>query len=803
MRMRKILVTILGLAFVFGFFVSAYCQQYRADGNKAKSYIEYLASDQLEGRQTLTPGYQKATEYVAARFKEWGLKPCGDGGTSYFQKVPIGRPVTWNLGIPSLSVGPRVFSFDDADFTVNALSTAKTIVKADVIFAGYGISLPAKGLDEYAGLNVQGKVVLVFKGNPDSFSQPRGIFTETAGKAPAPIGLTPEEVTDNAKIKTALDKGAAAVLLYSPDPAQVPLGGMMYFGPGGQQQTSTLEIKRNFLVFEITDRIFRSILKRDPKKSTREFGQELNNLRWQIRNKKSQSKATGVVVALKGYDDIKKYSGDGLNVIGKIEGTDPVLKNQYIVIGGHLDHLGARGTVVYNGADDDASGVATAMEVARVLSQGGFKPKRTIVFAGWCGEEMGLLGSNHFGTKPPAGITMDQVVANFNCDMVGLGNILDAPGALNFPEIYEKVIKRNQDPDVIAVVKPTTGGPGGSDHSTFITKGIVSMALMTSGGVGHPDYHDSGDDAAKIDPEIMRKVSQFVVQGTMNLADETTINLVVPDRLYLYNSLMMRVTNINTALPGSSWRNTDIPSKSMLLAKMYEAEVVRNAQAQAQAQAQAMAAARAGGPMFMPTPTPAAQAQPVRKDVAMGIRSAIFGGDSKLLELSANSVGFGRVEFSADDGAWVVNGRLTDAGKSAIKTMESNSIYIHLVNPADDLLSDVLNAAEKPLVVSGTYNLSDSAKTLAVSKKAVLSVDFDPNDVEGSIQKADQAKKLMGAATNLVAFVKSTDKINDLDTKRAFYFGLIKKGWTANDITAFIGGSLRPLGGGGLYMIQR
>ncbi|MCX6575076.1 MAG: M20/M25/M40 family metallo-hydrolase, partial [Candidatus Aminicenantes bacterium] len=388
--MRKILVTVLGLAFVFGFFVSAYCQQFRADGNKAKSYIEYLASDQLEGRQTLTPGYQKAAEWVAARFKEWGLKPCGDGGTSYFQKVPIGRPVTVNAGIPTLNVGTRVFSFDDADFTVNSLSTAKTMVKADVIFAGYGISLPAKGLDEYAGLNVQGKVVLVFKGNPDSFAQPRGIFTETTGKAPAPIGLTPEEVTDNAKIKTAYDKGAAAILLYSPDPAQIPLGGMMFMGPGGQQQTSTLEIKRNFLVFELTERIFRTIAKRDPRKSTREFSQELNKIRWEIRNKKPQSKTMGTVVALKGYDDIKKYSGDGLNVIGKIEGTDPVLKNQYIVIGGHLDHLGARGTVVYNGADDDASGVATAMEVARVLGQGGFKPKRTIVFAGWCGEEMGL-----------------------------------------------------------------------------------------------------------------------------------------------------------------------------------------------------------------------------------------------------------------------------------------------------------------------------------------------------------------------------------------------------------------------------
>ena len=777
---------------------SAYPQQFRADGNKAKSYIEYLAADQFQGRMTLTPEYRKAAEWVAARFKEWGLKPCGDGGTSYFQKVPIGRPVTVNVGIPALGVDSRPFYLDDSDFTVNSLSTAKTAVKAEVVFVGYGLSLPAKGLDEYAGFDVKGKVVLAYKGSPENFSQPRGFFSETAVKPPAPLGLTREETADAAKIKAAYEKGAAAILLYNPDPSPV-MAVMMMMGPGGQSQAPSFEIKRNFLVFDITERVFRSIVKKAAVESTSEYTKKLNALRWDVRNKKSRSKATGVVASLKGYEDIKKFTGDGLNVIGKIEGTDPALKDQAIVLGGHLDHVGARGTVVMNGADDDASGVAVAMEAARVLSQGGFKPKRTIVFAGWCGEEMGLLGSNHFGSKPPAGVTMDKVVANFNLDMVGLGDNLDAPGALNFPEIWEKVIKRNQDPDVIAVVKPSTGGPGGSDHSTFITKGIVSMALMTGGGVGHPDYHDSGDDAAKIDPEIMRKVSQFVVQGTMNLADETTINLMVPDRLYLYNSLMMRVTNINTSVPGSSWRNTDISSKSMLLAKMYEAEVVRNAQTQAQA----LAAMRAAGPMmFMAAPTPAAPAQPVRKDVAMGVRSAVFGGDAKLLELGANSAGFGRVEFSSDDGAWVVNGRLTEAGKPAIKTMEANSILVHLVNPADDLLSDFLSAAEKPFVVVGTYKLSDSAKTLAVSKKVVLSVDFDPNDVEGSIQKADEAKKLIGAATNLVAFVKSTDKINDLDTKRAFYFGLIKKGWKVEEISAFIGGSLRALGGGGQF-IQR
>lgn len=790
MKKPKMFVFGLCLAAVLAFMATAFSQTYRADGNKAKSYIEFLASDQLEGRQTMTPGYKKAADYVAARFKEWGLEPCGDAGTSYFQKVPIGRPVTVNSGIPSFTVDNRIFYFDDSDFTVNTLSTAKTAVKSEVIFVGYGISLPAKGLDEYAGLNVQGKVVLVYKGNPESFAQPRGIFTETAAKTPAPIGLTPEEVTDNAKIKTAYDKGAAAILLYSPDPPDAPWRHDVLRA----RRTATAIDSRNQAEFP-RFRDHRPGVPRDRQESAPGIDARIWPEDQQIamgdRNKKPQSKATGSSVSLKGYDDIKKYSGDGLNVIGKIEGTDSVLKNQYIVLGGHLDHLGARGAVVYNGADDDASGVATVMEVARVLGQAKFQPKRTIVFAGWCGEEMGLLGSNYFGTKPPAGITMDQVVANFNCDMVGLGDFVDAPGALNFPDIWEKVIKRDQDPDVIAAIKPATGGPGGSDHSTFITKGIESMALMSGGGGGHPDYHDSGDDASKIEPEIMRKVSQFVVQGTMNLANETTVNLVVPDRLYLYNSLMMRVTIINTAMPQSTWRNTDYPSKSTLLARMYEREVMLNAQAQAQA----LAAARAAGPVFMfaAAPTPPPPPIPVRKDFNQGVRSMVFAGDAKLLKLASNTLGFGRVEFTGDDGTWVVNGRLTDAGKSAIKTMETNGIVYHLVNPSDDLLNDVLTAAERPLVVAGTYNLSPAAKNLVVSKKAIVSVDFDPADVQSTINKADEAKKQVGAATNLIAFVKSTDKINDLDFKRAFYFGLIKKGWTTADISAFIGGSLTIL----------
>lgn len=772
----------------------ALAQSFKADGAKAKAHIEYLASDALQGRQTLTPGYQKAADYVAARYKEMGLKPAGDGGTSYFQKVPIPRPVTVNSGTPALSVNGRGFSFEDSDFTVNGLSTAKAAAKGPVVFVGYGLSLPAKGLDEYAGLDVKGKIVLAYKGSPDTFTMPRGRGMEGApqGPPPAPLDLAAGDITDTAKCKTAYDKGAAAVLLYDPNPN--PMGRIMVM-MGGAPAAATTDFKRPFLAFDVTERVFNALMGKPASASASEFSKTLNGLRWDIRNKKVRSRSTGVIAALKGYDLVDKYSGDGVNVLGKIEGTDPVLKDQFIVIGGHLDHLGARGPVVMNGADDDASGPAVAMEVARVLTQSGFKPKRTIVFAAWCGEEMGLLGSNHFGAKPPAGITMDKVIANFNLDMVGLGDSIGAPGALNFPEIWEKVIRRDQDPDVIAAVIPSVGGPGGSDHSTFITKGIVSMALMTRGGIGHPDYHDSGDDTAKIEPEILRKTAQFVLQGTMNLANETAVELLVPDRLYLYNSLMLRFTGINPALPGAAWKNADLASKAAILGKMYEREIAKSAQDQLSDRNPT--AAMLMSLLGIVSPGSPGAAGQVRKDPAAGVKSEVFGGDVDFLETTAAAAVFGRVELGPDDGSWIVGGRLTDSGKAALKAMEAKGVFAHLTAPGEALLGDVLEAAVKPFLVTGAGPVPAALKDKLTAKKVVWGVDYDPENVEAGLERADAAKKALGAATNLIAFPTTADKLNDLAAKRAFYFGLIKKGWTVNDIAAFTGNSLRPLSGGG------
>ena len=265
---------------------------------------------------------------------------------------------------------------------------------------------------------------------------------------------------------------------------------------------------------------------------------------------------------MKGYDQtlrIDEKSGNNFaqNVLARIEGTDPQLKNQYVLVGAHLDHLGIRNGYVYNGADDNASGSGVVMEVARTLAQGNYKPKRTLIFALWCGEELGLLGSLHYTKHPCAGVTMDNMVGTFNLDMVGMGEKLKAPGALNFPAIWE-IIQRNQDPEIMKITEPSTGGPSGSDHTGFIVKGIESIFLISSGGVGHPDYHQPEDDIARIEPEMLRRSGQFALQGMVNLADETQVNLLVDRRQDLYHAVRVPIANLNPQLKDSSWTVVDL-----------------------------------------------------------------------------------------------------------------------------------------------------------------------------------------------------------------------------------------------------
>ncbi|MFC1545752.1 M20/M25/M40 family metallo-hydrolase, partial [Gemmatimonadota bacterium] len=772
----------------------------RVDGERIKGYIETVSTDEYEGRQSCTPGYQRAAEWLAAQYEAFGLEPAGENGT-WFQTVPIGRAFTTYEGTPVLAVGQTRFDLSEGDYSLLGQSTVATRAGGEVVFVGYGVSAPGKGLDEYAGIDVNGKVVLVMRGDPTDMPAGGGrggsMAPSAPSEAPPDVDFTAES-TDLAKIETAYEKGAAAILLYEPD-QDAPT---VRFGRGGGQDGFMPD--RDFLSFSITARVFNAIMKTDPQESLGGLGRRVNGYRQAIQYLKSASFATGSMVRLSGYESSTVYSDENgnltaPNVLAKITGTDRRLRNEYIIMGGHLDHLGVRNGLVYNGADDNASGTMVALEVARVLSEAGYRPRRTIIFAGWCGEEMGLIGSRYYVNNPTDGVTMDQVVTAFNMDMVGLGTHIGAPGALNFPSIYEVII-RNQDADVMAALLPRTGGPGGSDHSGFIELGIESFALMTSGGVGHTDYHQPEDDTWKIDPEILRKTGQFVLQGTINLAEERQAQLLIPDRQHLYNAVMLSLQSFNPGAEGNRYQviDFDFPDTGALAAAILDSARAQIARARAQAagntQMQQMMRNYGGGGR-------AASGRSVYRGID---DFSIFGDedDMELFFAASEFIGFGRIDFDGNMMEGDPAEGDTEEARKFFARMEEEGIVIHLSNPPAGSLEWFTDNTSRPFIVSGDYQIEADEVASINEQGVLLAVTMDPDNVDACIADLNRLKALLGDADNLVLSI--TDE-SDLDTaKKALYMGLIEAGWTHEEIAGvrrgqggIAGGNLGTLAGGG------
>ncbi len=774
MGLRVVVLAILSLLILTSGALAQGNTSLRVDGERIKSYIEYLSTDEMEGRQSMTPGYQKAAEWVAAQFEAWGLEPAGDHGT-YFQKVPLGRSLTWYNGVPEAAINGKALSLVEGDFSVLPASTVSTQVDAEIVFLGYGISAPGKGLDEYAGVNVQGKLALVLTGSPKDAPGSGGGGSMAPGprEEPEPEEDWAAESTLIAKVQTAYERGAAGILLYNPDAASQ--GGTGFRMPRGQEDIFTPS--RDFLAFSITDRAFRAIMKPDFQESVRGFTTRLNGIRNEIKYGTPQSAATGATARLLGYDSIDEYNEElgnnfAYNVLAKLPGTDRSRRDEFVVMGGHLDHLGVRNGQVYNGADDNASGTAVAMEVARVLKEGGHRPRRTIVFAAWCGEEMGLIGSRYFVSDPPDGIDIDKVVTYFNMDMVGLGDAIGAPGALNFPTIWD-VIRRDQDEDVIAAVRPRTGGPGGSDHSAFISLGIEALALMTSGGVGHPYYHRPEDDTEKIDAEILRKTGQFVLQGTINLAEERQVELLIENRQDLYNAMQFSVNSFNPGRGDYVDVALDARDRESMAQLVLDSALAVNARLQEQVQ-------------NPPQPTPQMRfrrgSQGGGKTAfSRGISDlAIFEGDLPLLLAASRFIGFGRVDIEGDDGHWVVGGNLTADGRAALEVLEENNIWVHLDSPSEGLLDEMLAHASKPFIVTGDYSVTTAMVSQINAKRVILGINMDPTDVGRTISDIEGMKVRLGDTDNLVLSAPSDG--NREEAEKALYLGLIENGWTHLEI---------------------
>jgi Peptidase family M28/PA domain len=371
-------------------------------GAAYRAHVEFLADDLLEGRDTGTRGYDLAARYVAAEMKAMGLEPGGEDGT-WYQPVPL-RESRLLKGSVSLA-GPRAMRpaeltplEDYIQFGDSARTESR--VEAPVVFVGYGVSAPELGHDDYAGLDVRGKIVAMLANAPARFpSEPRAHFSSPQLKA-----------------ENAARHGAVGTIgiLTDQDVARYPWARMVAAGdrtvrwlhPDGRPEGSVLALKGGFVTSPAGGRRLFASSPVPADKSLADATQE-----------GFKGIPLNVTATISSKSEHRPLSS--ANVVGLLPGSDPALKGTYVVYTAHLDHVGmgreVAGDRIYNGAYDNASGSAVILEVARALAGLKVRPRRSVLFVFVTGEEKGLLGSDYFAQQPT--VPAVGIVANVNVDM--------------------------------------------------------------------------------------------------------------------------------------------------------------------------------------------------------------------------------------------------------------------------------------------------------------------------------------------------------------------------------------------------
>ncbi len=450
-----------------------------------KAHLNYLASDAMKGRFTGSPEERKAGDYIKAQFESYGLKPAFNG--KWFQEFPFIEKVemTKKNSITLKSGTKKIALKVKKDFSVLGFS-GKAKVAGELVFVGYGISAAKLNYDDYAGIDVKGKIVIAIKSHPehDSSRSEFDRFTTLRNKA------------NNAK-----DKGALGLLIVNgwfPKNDDV-IAEPRYDGAPGM---------KDFPVVQISRAIADELLK----------GESLvfADLQKQIdASKKPQSfilKNTKVELSAE-VNEVQKIAR---NVGGLLEGNDPTLKNEYIVIGGHYDHLGidqmkessmykGADKQIHNGADDNASGTTGVLEVAEKLAANKGELKRSIIFLTFSGEELGILGSTYYTNNPS--VDIKSITAMLNMDMIGRLNgekSLTIIGAGTSSKWKEMLNQKNSYGFKLAM---SDGGSGGSDHQSFSNKSIPVLFFFSG---THSDYHKPSDDVDKINFAGEENIANYV-----------------------------------------------------------------------------------------------------------------------------------------------------------------------------------------------------------------------------------------------------------------------------------------------------
>lgn len=485
-----------------------------------RDYLTFIASDEMEGRDTPSRGLDTTAKFLAMNLARWGFKPAGDDGT-FFQRIELRRDRS-DQGQTKVEYNGRALT-TGLDFLPGGGSGN---VSGSLVFAGNGWFIKKKEIDAYAGIDPAGKIAVIF-GSPNS--RPRGISGADLGKQ----GEDYMNANDYAR-----QKGVVG-LIYIPD----------FQFLANWQRSRQLIVERGSTV------VAKFVPAASPRLPSIVVSPEIANALFAG----EKQSATGIFNASYGttvptpfvMNDQKKITMSlannsetvpTQNVVAVWEGSDPVLKSEYVALGAHYDHVGygclpAGNDTLCNGADDDGSGTTALLGMAEALSKSPTRPKRSVLFVWHCGEEKGLWGSRYFTEFPT--VPLDHIVAQINIDMIGrskkegdtnarnaeltgpdavyligstmmsteLGELVNAVNKSYLNLTFDTKYDDPRDPNRFFFR---------SDHYNYARKGIPIIFFFD--GV-HEDYHRPGDTADKIDYQKMEKITRTIYMTAWEIAN--------------------------------------------------------------------------------------------------------------------------------------------------------------------------------------------------------------------------------------------------------------------------------------------
>jgi hypothetical protein len=514
------LKTIATLAMLLIFF-SAFSQKKELKtitGNELKAHLEFIASDFMQGRDfgTPIPGLEIAAAYLKSQCLDMGLTPASPG---FSQPVKITQikadPAKTAFRLKNTR---NEIAFTSADLVTFPGSVKTDTISGEIVFAGYGWQNKDKGYSDLDSLEFKDKVVLIMTRNPM-------MKTDSASD------LMGSSQTEMAKLGPLLMGGAKAVI-FIPDPLNPDRKWFdlvkEYAGDGSYslEGENAMQVPGNILFANIETA--NEILK--------ETGKTLQQIQLEINQ--TMKPASCIIKEVKAEIILAKTVTPviGENIVAVVEGSDPMLKNEYVILTAHYDHVGISPTgEVNNGADDNGSGTVTLLEVAEAFMSMEKKPKRSIVFLWVTAEEKGLLGSHYYTMHPL--FPMEKTVANINLDMVGrsaekeAGPLTDLEKSLAGPNgVYLITSKGNKEINEIGTkissqlkLMPSDELSedflNGSDYFHFYNQGIPILGIST--GL-HEDYHHPTDDFTKIDYNKMKRMADLTFLVTLEIANRKT-----------------------------------------------------------------------------------------------------------------------------------------------------------------------------------------------------------------------------------------------------------------------------------------